>query len=422
MKRRLVTGRLEGEIDAPASKSYSHRWAIICALAGGGRVCKALQADDLLVTVNGLKSLGYNLQCEAGSIAVLPSQRPAGEVWIDAGESGTSARFLTALAALNDGPVHLTGRGRMNSRPFRPLLDVLAQLGVDCRHSDGFPPLEIRGPLRHGGVVAVEAAQSSQFVSALMLIAPLLESGLHIHLRGPVSSRPYIDVTADCMRRAGIEVQLDETEIRIPAGTYRPGDYEVEGDWSNASYWMLGAALSGGRLQIGNLAHDSVQGDRRLLDILQSCGVHIEYRTNSRHDFFVLHRAGNLQPFKVDLTPTPDLAPGLAVLALFCDGVSTLDNVGILRHKESDRLEALLLNLQALGAVAESDGRSLKVAPPRAPRGAPIRTFGDHRIAMSFALAGLCIPGIELDDASVVNKSYPQFWRDYDSLLVETGE
>ena len=419
MKRRLVTGRLEGEIDAPASKSYSHRWAIICALAGGGRVLKALQADDVAVTLNGLKSLAYNLQCEADSISVLPSSATADTVHIDAGESGTSARFLTALAALHDGPVCISGRGRMNRRPFLPLLEVLAQLGVDCRHSDGYPPLEIRGPLRRGGTVVVEAAQSSQFVSALMLIAPLLESGLQINLRGPVSSRPYIDVTVDCMRRAGIDVRVREAEITVPPGSYRAADYEVEGDWSNASYWLLGAALSGGRLRIGNLAPDSVQGDRRLLDILQSCGAQTEQRSNSGHDFFVLHRAENLRPYRVDLTQTPDLAPGLAVLALFCDGVSTLDNVGILRHKESDRLEALLLNLQALGAVAESDGRSLSIAPPRRPRGAQIRTFGDHRIAMSFALAGLRIPDIELDDDSVVNKSYPQFWRDYDRLLVE---
>ncbi len=377
-------------------------------------VVRPLLSDDVKITFAALGQLGFPAQQDDESFrfetweAAAPSVPR--EIWV--GNSGTSARFLTALAAWRGWPCRIDGVARMRSRPMKPLIGALTQLGADIRCRDDCLPFEIAPAQLRGSAVQIDASQSSQFLSALLLIAPLLPQGLSIEHGGRIASRPYARMTVEIMRRAGIELEEEADFYRVRRGqNYRLSQVEIEPDYSSASYFLAGAALSGGTVRIPGLRRDSLQGDRAILDILEHMGAQIQVTSRG-----VELKSAPLQGVEWDCNTCPDLVPTLAAAALFAERPSRLKNIAHLRYKESDRIQAVIENIRRLGGSAEMIGEDLHITP--APlHGARLPAYNDHRIAMSFALVGLRIPGVVIEGAESVQKSYPNFWDDFLPLI-----
>ena len=418
LSRGIHIGRMAGTMEVPPSKSITHRLLVMAALSGRAcRIRRPLFSEDTLVTWEGLRKLGFPVERDGDSFLFTGKPRTVsgsgdGPVKIDVGNSGTSARFLTALAGFLPGECVIDGNPRMRMRPMSPLIDALRSLGIEVLDDGGRLPLRIAGGTISGNTVEVDTSRSSQFLSALLLAAPLLPGGLRILHGGVEVSRPYSEMTIALMRRSGVGIRSEPGCIVVEGGAgYSVGDCMVEGDYSSASYFLIGAAITGGEMHVTNLARDSVQGDRVVLEILRDAGAVVSWRESG-----VLVASARLRGIDRDMGDCPDLDPAVAVLALFSSGASRLRNVMHLRFKESDRLEAIVGNIARMGGDARTDGRSL-VVEPRLLHGAILPTFDDHRIAMSFALAGLVVPGVELDNPGCVKKSYPDFWRNFEAAV-----
>jgi 3-phosphoshikimate 1-carboxyvinyltransferase len=302
----------------------------------------------------------------------------------------------------------------MRQRPIQDLLDSLSQVGVAARSIDanGCPPVEICGPPGGGNSIEVNCELSSQYLSALMLVAPCVAGGLDIRVsRGPVS-RPYVDITADVMQRFGVDVDRSGYERFRVAGqkNYLSGRYAVEPDASQAGYFWAAAALTRSVVTVSGFNAGSVQGDLGLIDLLEDMGC----RVVKDEDGITLTGA-SLSAIEADMADMPDVVPTAAVVAAFADGTTRLRNVGHLAVKESNRLDAVVQELRRMGIAAEQNGQDLAITGGR-PAGARIETYNDHRIAMSFAVAGLVVPGVAIQNPSCVKKSFPQFWEVFESL------
>ena len=322
-------------------------------------------------------------------------------------------RLLTAVACLAQGDCILTGSDRMHRRPIGELLAGLRPLGgiVESLKNNGCPPVRIHGKGLKGGRTLVDASRSSQFVSAILLAAPYASNPVEIGVQGLVS-RPYVDVTLDGMSRFGaVAGWLDEENLRVEVpGPYRPGNYDVEGDCSSASYFWAAAAITGGKITTLNIVHNSNQGDLAFLELLSQMGCRVEW-----HDHGVTVLGGRLRGIEVDMRHMPDMVPTLAVTAAFAEGTTVIRNVGHLRIKESDRLQAVAEGLQRLG-VQVNEGRDSLTIRGGSPVGALIDPHDDHRIAMSFAIAGLVTRGVYIKDETCVDKSFPEFWERFEEL------
>ncbi|MGD8694473.1 MAG: 3-phosphoshikimate 1-carboxyvinyltransferase, partial [Syntrophobacterales bacterium] len=327
--------------------------------------------------------------------------------------AGTSMRLLTAVACLAQGDSVLTGSDRMHKRPIGELLAGLRPLGgvVESLEKNDCPPVHVYGKGLKGGRTVVDASRSSQFVSAILLAAPYASNPVEIKVQGLVS-RPYVDVTLDGMSRFGAEAGwLDEETLRVEApGHYLPGNYDVEGDCSSASYFWAAAAITGGKITTLNIVHNSNQGDLALLELLSQMGCRVEW-----HDHGVTVLGGRLRGIEVDMRDMPDMVPTLAVTAAFAEGTTVIRNVGHLRIKESDRLQAVAEGLQRLGLQVD-EGRDSLTIRGGSPVGALIDPHDDHRIAMSFAVAGLVTRGVRIADETCVDKSFPEFWDRFEEL------
>lgn len=414
-----LRGRLDARVDAPPSKSLTHRGLIVAALARGeSTVVRPLEADDAAVTVACLRALGVSLTpVEEGWRVRGVAGRPEGGGSLEFRESGTTCRLMTAVAALGRRPSTLDGAPRLRERPLAELTAVLARLGAPTVDGRDALPLTIGGSRElRGGRVAVRSERSSQFVSALLTVGPWLESGLTVELDGAVVSRPYIDLTVATLRAFGGEVGWDgERRIDVAPVQTRGRRYAVEGDYSSASYALTLTALVGGRTRVAHLDPQSAQADARVLEWLEDLGC----RVTRESDAVTVEGDGRIPAFEIDLTASPDLAPTVAAAALFAEGPCTLRGVAHLRFKESDRLALLAENLRALGRPAtEHDDRLEVGALPAgaALHGATIRTASDHRLAMAFAIAGQRLRGIRIDDRTCVAKSHPGFWDELDRL------
>lgn len=409
MDYRLIPpeGWLEAAATLPASKSVAARILTVNAIAGKAPCTADGMCDDTLALVSALNNL----------------ERAGTEhVTIDIDGAGTAMRFLTALAAAIDGTdVTLTGNRRMLDRPIGQLVDALSTLGADISYMDkeGFPPLHIRGRRIKGGEVEIDATVSSQFVSALMMIAPAMERGLKITMRGDAVSMPYIFLTAHIMEQAGAETEIyggDTVEIR--PGCYKEMEYHEEADWSAAATWYSITALSGGEVTIDGLDSNSRQPDRRLAEIFHLLGVNTESAPGGGVTLSA-HPDAHAR-LDLDMAPTPDIIPSVAVTCAMLGIPFTLSGISSLRVKECDRAEALATELRKVGVVISFptpgvmtwDGRRLPVT--ELPRFA---TYGDHRMAMALAPVALYIPGIIIENPAVVSKSYPGFWQQ----LAEAG-
>ncbi len=402
--------QIQATLTLPGSKSYTHRALVAASLAPGDSLLhNPLDAEDTRFTAQALAKMGAGIDWREDRVQVQGTggrwQPVAGPIYL--GNSGTSMRFLTALAALGQGDYRLTGSPRLCERPQGELLEALAQLGVKAfsERGDGCPPVVVQGGLQ-GGKAKLSGGISSQYLSALLFIAPLAPQGVEIEITGDLVSRPYVDLTLDVLGDFGISYYRESYRyFQLPGGqSYLPQDYAIEADASSASYFWAAAALTQGRVTITNLAPDSCQGDVGFLKVLEQLGCRI-----SAADTGLTVAGGPLQGIEVDMATMPDLVPTLAVLAAFARGETVITGAAHLRHKESDRLAAVAAELAKMGITVRETADGLVITGGQ-PRGAVIDTYQDHRLAMSFAVAGLKAPGTIIRDPDCVAKSFPEFW------------
>lgn len=390
--------RVVGEIELPASKSISNRALLIRALCDKPfQIVNLAQCDDTIVMEQALTD--------------------ANATHINVGATGTAMRFLTAYYAMQEGhEVTLDGDKRMRQRPIGVLVNALRQLGahIDYMGNEGFPPLKITGKRLHGGRLDMAASVSSQFISAILLIAPVA-GGVELHITGEITSRPYIDMTLDMMHDFGVETKwLGNDTIVVPSAKYTGFTYAVEADWSAASYWFaLQALLPQSSITLNGLRPESLQGDSRIATVMQQMKVTAQWhgtQLNLKNDQHMCCCCSNY----ADLNGTPDLAPTVVVAECLLGRPFRLTGLKNLRIKESDRLEALRQEMKKLGYVLKIEGDDAvswhfeTTDPAREIR---IDTHSDHRMAMALALASVKFPDMVIENAEVVNKSYPQFWR-----------
>lgn len=402
---------VQAVVRPPGSKSITNRALVVAALASGGpsRLEGALEADDTEVMRDGLRRLGVLIDDADDPWLVLGTggeiSTPQGV--LDVGASGTTARFLTAVAALASGEVTIDGTERMRERPIGDLASALGQAGVEVRTSDGFLPLTVGGGGLRGGEITVDVSRSSQFLSALLMAAPMARGETVIRTRGEMVSGPYVQTTLEVMRDFGASVESDGRTFRVRPGGYRSSAFEVEADASAAVYPMAAAAITGGAVGIEGLYPGSTQADVGMMEVLEEMGCSVRWQ-GAR---LVVEGPpeGTLRGLDRDMGGMPDAALGLAVMCLFADEPSRLRRLGTLRLKETDRLAALATELSRAGAEAVVEGDDLLIRPGSL-RPARFQTYDDHRMAMSFALVGLRQPGIEISDPGCVTKTWPGFF------------
>lgn len=416
MRKIRTINNLDAAVSIPGSKSVTHRYLIMAALAEGkSRLLNGLWCDDTRYTATALERYGAQITHFPEAIEVIGTggdlNCPSEPIYLD--NAGTAMRLLTAVACLGHGSSVLVGNERMHRRPIAELLAGLQPLGavVESLQEKGYPPLRVRASGLKGGRTTVNASRSSQFVSAILLAAPYASHPVEIAVQGLVS-RPYVEVTLDGMSRFGAVARwVDEESLRVEApGRYVAGTYDVEGDCSSASYFWAAAAITGGKVSTLNIHPNSRQADLAFVDLLCQMGCRAEW-----DDEGVTVYGGELRGIEVDMKDMPDMVPTLAVTAAFAEGTTVITNVGHLRIKESDRLQAIAKGLQSLAVQVVEEEDSLTIIGGN-PRGALIDPHSDHRIAMSFAVAGLVAKGVRIAEQSCVDKSFPQFWETFEQL------
>ncbi len=398
-------------VAVPGSKSLTNRALVCAAMADGTSTIEgALRADDTEAMLGALRTLGIDVDLAGTTLTVTGAAGavPPGPARLDARLSGTTSRFLAPLLAAGPGPYRLDGDAPLRARPMGPLVESLRLLGSGVREEGetGCLPLAIDGGAR-GGAVALPGHVSSQFLSGLLLAGPLFPSGVDVALTSPLVSVPYVEMTRAVMRTFGASV--DGTSV--PPGGYAATGYVVEPDASAASYFLAAAAITGGRVQVRGLHRESLQGDVRFVDVLARMGASVEWAP----DGVTVNGTGTLHGVTVDLADLSDTAQTLAAVAVFADSPTTVTGIGFIRRKETDRIGDTVRELRRAGIEATEDHDGFTIRPG-VPTPAQIETYDDHRMAMSFALLGLRVPGIEILDPGCVSKTYPEFFADLEQL------
>ncbi len=409
---------VDATIKVPGSKSLTQRALIAAALANGSsQLIGPLASEDTQFTMTALQAMGvvcddsdpdcWLVHGTGGQI-----REPEGDIFL--GNNGTATRFLTSVAALGQGRFHITGSERMAERPILPLIEALRgwQVELDSDARNGCPPLTIMAKGLAGGRTVLPEGKSSQYLSSLLLVAPYALTPAELEVRGEILSRPYVEMTLAVMADFGIRVEAAPAlnSFRIPQGLYRGRTYAIEGDASGASYFWAAAAVTGGRVTVANVPIPSLQGDANLLPYLARMGCRIDRSDEG----ITVTGADYLEGIEVDMGDMPDVAPTLAVVAAFAEGTTVINNIAHLRIKECDRLSAVVSELRKLGADVEEEPARMIIHGKNGGsnlHGATIATYDDHRIAMSFAVAGLRIPGVEITGENCVVKSFPDFWE-----------
>jgi len=405
---------VDAVIGAPPSKSYTQRALIVAALARGKSVIKnPLFSDDTSFMVSALRQFGVKIEKKYDNLVVYGSngilKQPKEKVFV--GNAGTAMRFLTALASIAKGMATITGDKRMQQRPMQDLIDGLKQMGVKIE-SDGFPPVKIFGGSFNGGNVRLRGNVSSQYISSILMCAPYAKNGVTINVIGDITSKPYVDITLDVMKNFGVNVENVNYKKFIVKNNrkYKARNYKIEGDASSASYFLAAAAVTKGKVMVKNINPSSKQGDIKLVELLKNMGCGIKKGID-----FIQLEGRSLKCIDVDMNQMPDAVPTLAVVSVFADGTTAIRNVSNLRYKETDRLKALTFELRKIGANVEEMQDGLKIKRRRLQK-AIIETYNDHRMAMSFAVAGLAISGIRIKNPACVAKSFPDFWKKFSWL------
>lgn len=410
---------LGATVRVPGSKSYTQRALVIASLAEGESLLRnPLRSEDTDYLLEALRLLGAEIAPAGEDLLVTGTggriRNPGKEMYL--GNNGTATRFLISVVSLGSGDYRLTGSPRLGERPVSPLLNALRKLGGSstCEAKEGYLPLVIHARGIRGGRVIFDRVESSQYISSLLISAPYAREDVTVELRGSTVSLPYIDMTTEVMHHFGVDVIKKKTDEYIVQSRqrYAGQEYSIESDVSSASYFFLAAALCKGRVRVLNINPDTPQGDIGLLEIMERLGC----RVLRGPDWIevtgdTLHTGG----YRFDMAHMPDMVPTLAVLSAFRSGRTVINNVSHLRLKESDRIAALVNELNRTGIDAEEREDGLVINGGN-PHGARIETYDDHRIAMSFAVAGLAVEGIEIKDETCVSKSFPNFWEKLERL------
>jgi 3-phosphoshikimate 1-carboxyvinyltransferase len=419
---------LDASLHVPGSKSLTNRALLVAALAEGDSLLEApLVAEDSLVMRDALARLGVVVERERDDARWLVRGRGGrwapGPIDLDARLSGTAIRFLAAAVALGRGRYRLDGTARMRERPIEDQLAALRALGVAARseRENACPPVVVDADGLPGGGATVAGDRSSQYLSALLMVAPYGDAPIELSVTGVLQSKPFVDMTLSVMSTFGVEVEREGYgRFRVAPGRYRPQAYPIEGDAMAAGYFWALAAVTGGRVETRGLGSPSVQGDAAFLDVLERLGCRVERRADA---VTVTGPGSPLRAGRFDLNDLPDQAQTLAVLALFADGPVAIEHVPNLRIKETDRLRALALELRRFGAEVDERDDGLVVVPPTvAPPTVEVETYGDHRMAMAFAVAGARWPGVIIRDPGCVAKTYPGFFADLAAVGVGVSE
>ncbi|MBI2074562.1 MAG: 3-phosphoshikimate 1-carboxyvinyltransferase [Candidatus Levybacteria bacterium] len=418
MNVKIYPSKVNGEISAPPSKSVTHRAIIIASLANGKSVIdNALIAEDTLRTIDALKALGVDIQRDGNKITINGSngklKAPAKPIFL--GNSGSTMRMIAAVCALADGETTLTGEKRLCQRPVGELIDALNKIGIKAYsvNNNGCPPIKIKGGKISGGNIVIKGDISSQYISALLLVAPFAKESLTTKIDGELVSKPYVALTIDIMKTFCVNVQKNNFQnFTIEKGQqYKGKSYTIEGDYSSASYFFAAAAITNGSVTVKNLSVNSSQGDKYFLELLEKMGCYIKKEIDG---FTVVGK--KLNGIEIDMSDYPDIVQTLTVVAAFAKGTTKINNIGHLRYKESDRIETTIKELKKMGVKVNYDDKSLNIEGGN-PKGTSIDTHNDHRVAMSFAIAALGAQGkTVIQNAEVVRKSYPAFFEDLQKI------
>lgn len=417
MTVKILSSVVSGKIKAPPSKSLTHRAIFIASLScGTSRISNWLDCDDTRATIDVCRALGRKividrefLTIEGMGFKIIPRQRI-----INCRSSGTTLRFATAIAALSQKPITLTGCFNLRSRPIGELAKTLigCRANISFLDNDGFPPVKVCADQLKGSTLHVNAKTSSQYVSAMLIVAPFFANGVTILISKDAHSVPYVTLTRIIMKKAGVNlVSNDPYHYYVPCGKYHPFKYHIEGDWTQASYFFAAAAITGGEVNVIGLSASSKQGDKAILNILQKMNCNINIMENG-----VTVSGDNLISLSYDMGNLPDIVQTVAVIAAKAKGETILNNIAHLKYKETDRLTKTAELLKKMGIKTRITNDSLIIKGGQ-PKGAIIDTYNDHRLAMSFAVLALGARGETIiNNAEVVNKSYPEFWRDITAI------
>jgi 3-phosphoshikimate 1-carboxyvinyltransferase len=405
---------IDKTLDVPGSKSLTNRAFVVAALADGTSTLRGgLIAEDSEVMINALNTLGLTVREDGTTFTVHGGggKIPKEPVELDLRLSGTSIRFLTAMVALGHGNYKLDGNERMRQRPIQDLLGSLEKLGVKLgtEFETGCPPVIIEANGMKGGTTSVSGNRSSQFLSGLLMSAPYAKESVTIHVTGELQSKPFVDMTLKLMQDFGVLVERDRyASFTVHPQVYTARDYLIEGDAMAAGYFWAAAAITGGRVKVTNVGSSSVQGDKRLANVLEQMGCNVTWTDTSCE----IIGTQNLKGGTFDLNDMPDQAQTLAVVGLFASSPVRIENVWNMRIKETDRLAALNTELTKFGAKVEEGNDYIVVHPLQTyPPAVDVATYGDHRMAMAFALAGLRLPNITIRDPACVAKTFPEFFE-----------
>lgn len=410
--------KFNGTINLPGSKSVSNRALLLAAMAKGKtRLTNLLDSDDVRHMLNALKALGIHYQlsdchtiCDIDGIDGPLKSNSALEIFL--GNAGTAMRPLAAALCFSDGDIVLTGEPRMKERPIGHLVDALRQGGakIDYLEQDNYPPLRLRGGFE-GGDISVDGSVSSQFLTALLMTAPLAIKETKITIKGDLVSKPYIDITLHMMRDFGVNVSHDNYQVFHIQGQQHyisPENYLVEGDASSASYFLAAAAIKGGAVRVTGIGKNSVQGDIRFADVLEMMGAKITWGSD-----FIECQRGELNGIDMDMNHIPDAAMTIATTALFAKGETLIRNIYNWRVKETDRLNAMATELRKVGAEVEEGQDYIRVVPPKTLNHAEIATYDDHRMAMCFSLVALSDTPVTILDPKCTAKTFPDYFKQF---------
>jgi len=415
-KEIIPVERIDARICLPGSKYVANRLLPMCALAQTEScLTQVVDNDDINAAIAGLSQLGYQFKKQANQLNIFPRNAPIkSSVDIYTAHSGTFSRFIAAISALESQPVSLQCSEKMATRPMQEIFSSLRQLGVCIDSPNDCLPARIQGPIQVNHC-QLDASRSSQYLSALLIIAPRLEDGLTVELIGELASSTYVDMTIKLMQKMNVEVIRENNRLIVAAGqSYQGIDYQIPGDPMSASYFMATAAIVGGRIVIENFDFESVQGEAKFYQVLQQMGVTIE---KQNADLVVISN-GDLNSIDIDMEKMPDAVQTLAAIACFAKGATRISNIENLAYKESNRIEDTAREIRKTGIQVET-GKDFMVIHGGQPQAAEVNTYDDHRMAMSMALLGIKKSQsmetvknqrVKIMNADVVNKSFPTFW------------
>lgn len=413
---------IDGEVNVPGSKSLSNRALLLAALAEGTTtLTNLLDSDDIRHMLKALTQLGVSYELSECKTACTVQGlggafNHAEQLELFLGNAGTAMRPLCAALAASSVNVTLTGEPRMEERPIGDLVDALLEAGADIKYlkNDGYPPLHIAGKTLQGGKLSVDGSVSSQFLTALLMSAPLFSEDTVISIKGELVSKPYIDITLDTMAKFGVQVENDNYQhftIRAGQKYIAPSRFLVEGDASSASYFLAAGAIKGGSVKVTGIGKQSIQGDIRFADVLEAMGARVEWFD----DCVVIHGAP-LKGVDMDMNHIPDAAMTIAVAALFAEGETCIRNIYNWRVKETDRLNAMATELRKLGVEVEEGHDFIRVTPATSLKHAEIDTYNDHRIAMCFSLVSLSDTPVTINDPGCTAKTFPDYFTRFATI------